>query len=165
MLKQTPKESKTFKRHMAQLDTGYYPEGFIQGLRRAMHNRDRKSLGWSTSKSFSGMSSDEVDTLTSRISSEKPVITPEQSAKGLAWLMSKWKTPRGQERKRNPFNVKQQQVLENFRRFRLIGFEDISGAMMALYVPIYRVESLAGNSFDYYAAAWQSGGNGPEIIG
>jgi hypothetical protein len=157
--------SKAFRRHMAQLDTGYYPEGFIQGLRKAMHSRDRKAQGWSTSKAFSGMTSDELDALLERIKAETPVITPEQSAKGLAWLLSKWKTPTGRERKTNPFTEGQQAILENFRRFRLIGFENISQAMMALYVPIYRVESLAGNSFDYYAAAWQSGGNGPEIIG
>jgi hypothetical protein len=165
MLKQTVKESKTFKRHMAQLDTGYYPEGFIQGLRKAMHNRDRKSLGWSTSKSFSGMTSEEIDALLDRISFESPVITPEQAAKGLAWLLDKWKTPKGRERKNNPFSSREISVLENFRRFRLVDFYNVSQAMMALYVPVYRVEAHDGSSFDYYAAAWQSGGNGPEIIG
>lgn len=157
------KGSKTFRRHMAQLDTGYYPEGYIQGLRRAMHNRDRKAMGWSTSKAFSGMTSEELDHLLERVYSETPIIFPDQAAKGLAWLMSKWKTPKGKERKHNPFGLREQKVLENFRRFRLVDFYNASTNLASFYVPVYRVESLAGNSFDYYAAAWQSGGNGPVI--
>jgi hypothetical protein len=165
MLQITPKQSKTFKRHMAQLNTGYYPEGFIQGLRKAMHNRDRKAMGWSTSKSFSGMNSEELDQLLERVYSEEPVIMPEQAAKGLAWLLDKWKTPTGKERKHNPFGAREINVLENFRRFRLVDFYDAGNGYMSFYVPVYRVESITGNSFDYYAAAWQSGGNGPTIIG
>jgi hypothetical protein len=157
--------SKTFKRHMAQLDTGYYPEGYINGLRKAMHNRARKAMGWSVGRSFSGMTGEELDELLERVYSEPPVIMPEQAAKGLKWLMNHWHTPTGRERKNNPFGLREQKVLESFRRFRLIDFYDISTGILPFYVPVYRVESLNGNSFDYYAAAWQSGGAGPAIIG
>jgi hypothetical protein len=156
--------SKTYDRHLTQLQTGYYPEGFINGLRKAMHNKARRINGRSTSKSFSGMSDDEIKSLVDYIHRYNPKIMPEQAAKGYEWLLSKWKTPKGAERKHNPFGFRETSVLENFKGFRLVDFKDISTTEMPFYVPVYEVESHDGNSFIYYAAAWQSGGNGPKII-
>lgn len=41
-------------------------------------------------------------------------ITDEQTAKDLNWLLNKWKTPRGTERKNNPFGYREEDILENF---------------------------------------------------
>ena len=153
--------TKTFDKHMKQLDTGYYPEGFISGLRKSMHSHALADVV--ASHKPKGMTYAEVETLKARIVEEQPVIMEPQVAKGLAYLMKCWKTPRGTVRKHNPFGEREQKILMNFRRFRLIGFRDISTNLVSFYVPIYEVESITGNTFDYYCAAWQSGGHGPVI--
>jgi hypothetical protein len=86
-------------------------------------------------------------------------LTPEQTAKGLAWLMNEWKTPTGKERVNNPFGYRETAILEDFKEFKLIGFYDCSryGAIFVpilysskCYTPLYRVIAKEGNSFEYY---------------
>lgn len=76
-------------------------------------------------------------------------ITPEQTVKGLDWLLDKYKTPRGVVRKHNPFNQKHIAILENFKKFELVGFEDVSRNYMMWFMPIYRVYSRHDRYFDY----------------
>ena len=78
-------------------------------------------------------------------------ITPEQTKKGLDWLMNKWKTPRGVVRKNNPFNRKQQAILENFDHFELVTFFDKGNGFRRWMMPLYRVYSKHGRSFSYVA--------------
>ncbi len=75
-------------------------------------------------------------------------ITDEQTAKGLTWLIDKWKTPRGIERKNNPFGYREQDILENFDRFELGGFYNASN-YRAFYVPLYDVFAKDGRHFEY----------------
>ena len=77
------------------------------------------------------------------------MITPEQTAKGLDWLMDKWKTPRGAVRKNNPFTPRQQSILENFDRFELVKLIDRGTRFVTWHVPVYRVVSKHGRYFDY----------------
>lgn len=76
-------------------------------------------------------------------------ITPEQTEKGLAWLMDKWKTPRGVVRKRNPFKQREQNILEHFDHFELGSFYDGGSWVRSYYYPIYRVYNKRGRYFDY----------------
>lgn len=78
-------------------------------------------------------------------------ITDEQTAKGLAWLFDKWKTPKGRVRKHNPFNQKQQAILSHFKEFRLVDFRDCGNWLVSWYLPVYRVISEHGRHFDYIA--------------
>ena len=78
-------------------------------------------------------------------------ITDEQTAKGLAWLLDKWKTPKGRVRKHNPFDQRQQAILKHFKEFKLIDFRDCSRGFYEWYLPVYRVISEHGRSFDYCA--------------
>ena len=69
-------------------------------------------------------------------------LTPKQTQKGLSWLMDQWKTPKGKERKHNPFGYREQYVLENFKEFRLIDFYDASN--------YYQVQLGIRNYYPYY---------------
>jgi hypothetical protein len=72
-------------------------------------------------------------------------LTKSQQEKGYKWLMNLWKTPRGIERKNNPFGWREQDVLDNFEEIRLI---DVYSDRGYYYVPYYRVESK-DSSFEY----------------
>ncbi len=77
-------------------------------------------------------------------------ITPEQSEKGLNWLLNQWKTPRGKERKNNPFGYREQEIIEDFERFELVDLIDNGNAYFSAFLPVYRVIDRAGNHFDYF---------------
>ena len=81
-------------------------------------------------------------------------LTKEQTEKGYNWLMSQWKTPKGKERKNNPFGYREQAVLEKFKEFRLIDFYDASNYYMTqlgikAYHPYYWVIAEDGSGFQY----------------
>lgn len=78
-------------------------------------------------------------------------LTPEQIQKGLDYLMNKWKTPRGVERKNNPFGAYEEDILANFNRIELIDFQDVSLVPdFKFHIPVYRVYSDTGEFFDYF---------------
>jgi len=92
-------------------------------------------------------------------------LTPEQTKKGLDWLMNQWKTPHGIERKNNPFGYREQNVLEKFKEFRLSDFFDTANVYaqqsgMHFYVPVYDVIGKDGSGFQYYVSS-----EGIKIIG
>lgn len=79
-------------------------------------------------------------------------ITPEQTNKGLRWLLDQWKTPNGKERKNNPFGERETTILGNFSHFQLIDFIDCGNAYFFAFLPVYRVVSLSGAFFDYFVS-------------
>ena len=83
------------------------------------------------------------------------MISPEQTAKGLSWLLNQWKTPRGIERKNNPFGAREISTLENFDHFELVDFYN-AGSWRPFYLPVYRVVGAAGYpDFEYYVNGGQ----------
>jgi|3_EtaG_2_1085321.scaffolds.fasta_scaffold122756_1 hypothetical protein len=70
---------------------------------------------------------------------EEYEITPEQTAKGLAYLLNQWRTPRGVERKHNPFGIREQDALNTFKSFTFDGFYDAGNGFVKWYMPIYTV--------------------------
>ena len=80
---------------------------------------------------------------------EEIKITPEQSEKGLNWLLNKLQTPTGKERKNNPFDYWQEQIIRNFESFTLCDFYNI-GNFVPFYVPVYTIYGNGGDSFSYY---------------
>ena len=81
-------------------------------------------------------------------------ITPEQSEKGLLWLKDKLETPKGRERKNNPFGYREEQIIRNFERFTLCDFMNI-GRFLPFYVPVYTIIGNGGQSFSYYVEGGQ----------
>ena len=80
---------------------------------------------------------------------EEPKITPEQSKKGLDWLLNKLQTPTGRERKNNPFGYFEEQIIRNFEGFTLCDFMNI-GCFMPFFVPVYTIYGNGGDHFSYY---------------
>lgn len=81
-------------------------------------------------------------------------VTRSQSAKGFAWLWNLWKTPRGVERKNNPFGYREEKILEewNLRADRAIfkGFFDAGNGWHSSYVPVYEYAGM-----EYYVLGGQ----------
>ncbi|MES2409186.1 MAG: hypothetical protein V4509_02685 [Patescibacteria group bacterium] len=73
-------------------------------------------------------------------------ITPDQNAKGIAWLRNQYKTPRGVERKNNPFGYREEDVINYFTHFTFDGLYDAGNYQMSYFVPIYTAhgEMLSG---------------------
>ena len=76
-------------------------------------------------------------------------LTPDQTKKGFDWLMNLYKTPRGVERKNNPFGYREQYVLDNFSHFELKDFYNAGNRYHDFYVPYYEVVSKDGRTFEY----------------
>ena len=82
---------------------------------------------------------------------EEPKITPEQSKKGLDWLLNKLQTPTGRERKNNPFGYFEEQIIRNFEEFTLTDFVNIARtSFYPFYVPVYTIYGNGGDHFSYY---------------
>jgi hypothetical protein len=77
-------------------------------------------------------------------------LSDEQTAKGYDFLIDQWKTPRGIERKNNPFGYREQNALENFSHFTLSDFYDAGNIHHSYYLPIYNVYTKDGYGFQYY---------------
>lgn len=82
--------------------------------------------------------------------SEGLTLSASQNAKGIAFLLGAWKTPRGIERKNNPFGYREQEILENFTHFTLTAFYNNSKyGGDASWLPLYECHSH-DRSFEYY---------------
>lgn len=80
-----------------------------------------------------------------------PELTPEQNKKGIDFLLNVWKTPRGIERKNNPFGYREQNTLENFSHFELAGFyNNAKYGQGSFYIPLYNCIGSDGSAFQYY---------------
>jgi hypothetical protein len=93
------------------------------------------------------------------------IVDKDLEKQGYDWLMDKWKTPKGKERKNNPFGNREQSVLEKFSHFELSEFRDSATPYaqqvnIHSYQPIWRVVSSNGNGFEYYMENGE-----PKIIG
>ena len=87
-------------------------------------------------------------------------ITPEQTQKDLDWLNDQRRTPRGVERKNNPFGTREDGVLNEFAYFTFDGLIDAGNQYHNWYAPLYSVHGRDGVSFQYVIK-----GGGIEIIG
>jgi hypothetical protein len=78
-------------------------------------------------------------------------LTPDQVEKGRAWLTNLWITPRGVERKNNPYGYRETSILRSFKTIRLADVVDTSfyRATRRFYVPVYEVVGK-DDSFMYY---------------
>lgn len=85
-----------------------------------------------------------------RIMDENDIeVTPEQSAKGFAWLWNQYKTPTGKERKNNPFGYREIEILENYKgeAFTFRGFYDAGNRYFKNLLPLYEIGGM-----EYYVS-------------
>jgi len=75
-------------------------------------------------------------------------LTQEQSEKGRRWLLDKWKSPTGKERKGNPYGYREQDIIDNFREIRLA--DTYPSRYGNYHHPLYRAYSTKGDTMDYY---------------
>jgi hypothetical protein len=81
-------------------------------------------------------------------------LSEEQVQKGKDWLMDQWKSPKGAERKNNPFGYREQDILDNFSTITFNGYYDAGNRYHSSYLPLYLV---SGNetTFEYYVSGGQ----------
>jgi hypothetical protein len=88
-------------------------------------------------------------------------VTDEQALKGFNWLYDQYKTPRGIERKNNPFGYREQEPIDSgLDYFTYDGHFDAGNSYVSWYTPIYTFYGKDGGSFQYYV-----GGGKINIIG
>lgn len=81
-------------------------------------------------------------------------VTDEQAQKGFDWLFNLYKTPRGIERKNNPFGIREMNMLDRgLGHFIYNGHFDAGNSYHSWYTPIYSFVDKEGFSFQYYMAA------------
>ena len=83
---------------------------------------------------------------------DNPVkLTQDQENKGILYLRNLYQTPKGAERKNNPFGYREIAILNNFTGFELAGTYDAGNYNNSYHVPLYNVCS-PDNCFQYYMA-------------
>lgn len=80
------------------------------------------------------------------------LLTPEQNQKGYDWIYNQYKTPRGIERKNNPFGYREQAVIDNFSHFTWSDIYDTGNSYHSWYAPVWTMYAKDGNSFSYYVS-------------
>ncbi len=83
------------------------------------------------------------------IKEEEYLLTNTHEAKGIAYLLDQWKTPKGVERKNNPFGAREEDVLATFKYFEFVELYNAGNMHFNVYTPIYNVIGENG-SFQYY---------------
>lgn len=127
--------SKTAKKYLAIIETGHIEENELIALKSFLNNPKNKEL---RQLIFDAMSEKEL------------TLSASQNQKGYDFLMNQWKTPRGIERKNNPFGYREQAILETFRDFTVKNWYDAGNVYMPYYLPLFSCNSKDGGSFEYY---------------
>ncbi len=101
-------------------------------------------------RSFMNKSKDNADLIFKLLDSHPLTLFETQIQKGYEFLLNLWKTPRGVERKNNPYGYREQEILNNFNTIELKSFYNAGNAYIDNYLPLYEVTSKDGHSFKYY---------------
>lgn len=126
--------SKTTQKYIDIVNSGSITESQIISMRSHM-NKDKEAAR----AIFSAWDAKELE------------LSADQIQKGFEFLMNAWKTPKGIERKNNPFGYREQKILENFRDITLPSLYDNSKyGQSPYYLPLYYCNSKDGNGFEYY---------------
>jgi hypothetical protein len=81
-------------------------------------------------------------------------VTASQAQKGFNWLFNLYKTPRGIQRKNNPFGYREEEALDaGLDYFTFDGFYDAGNQWVTWNTPIYTYYGKGeSGSFQYYVA-------------
>lgn len=148
--------NKTAQKHLDAIRAGAIERTNVIGLRKLINASERKAQGWSIGVTASAVNMQDLDAIESAIAEHMPRVTGELHDTGIALLNSK-----RYARQLARVGDKVHQVAQ----FRLARFDRL-GRFGVHSVPVYRAcDSAGGYLFTFRNIPWQSGGNGPEILG
>lgn len=142
--------SATYLRHLKAIKADAVTKTNVIGLRKALNHQAR--LDRRLSGNRCNVTPQEVQWLEEALERDQPRVVGELHDSGLKLLQSR------RYRKRLEAVA---DIIANLDCFRLIGFEMIDDLH---HVPVYRAIAKDGRKFKFRNVAWQSGGDGPEIL-
>lgn len=151
------KRSKTFVRHLRAIQSGTITKSNVIGLRKIFNAQWRRDNGYSVSVTAPAVTAEEVDALRRSIEQEQPCVAyGPLHASGVKLLRD--------QRYAKRWTEGQARIIANLTGFRLVGFIEHERGQ---FVPAYKVfAEIDGKfaGFRFYNVAWQSGGDGPQVI-
>ena len=151
--------NKWTKNKLAEIASGEISEGSIRVIRLRVSRALSRPFG----TPYTVITADEAAAILDAIETHKPRVSDAQAAKGAAWLRGAVFTPKGARRATefaSEFSARDCDIIgAEIREFRLVELRDLGINGWAKYFPVYRAfdPANAARSFDYLAAAWQSG--------
>lgn len=82
-------------------------------------------------------------------------LTAEQNQKAKKWLYNLGFTPKGAERKSNPYGMREEYIVKNFKEVNLLGYYDAGNMWRKYYIPLYEAVGKDGTSMEYYVSGGQ----------
>jgi hypothetical protein len=146
------KETKAYQAHLKALAEKVVTKTNIIGIRKLLNSTSRMSRGWPVSGNPQG-TPDQADALRILVRQQVPQVEGALVESGKELLRAK--------RYKKRWTAGQQQMIDNLEGFRLVDFVEIGNAH---WCPVYATIG-DGEAFKFYNIPWQSGGNGPEVIG
>ncbi len=140
-------------KHLKAIMAGEVTKSNVIGLRKAYNANARRERRLSTSRTCPKLSADELDAITIALRERQPTVTGELHESGLKLLQSRRYAKRLGD-------------MSGVEEFRLAGFDWIDDLHVC---PIYYAigkddRGFTGHILTFRNVAWQSGGNGPEIL-
>lgn len=137
--------------HMAALRSGMITKTNVIGMRKAINHAWRITHGWRGNHLKATPT--QVWALLDLLDTARPIVKGELHDSGLKLLQSKRYAKRLEDLH-----------VERVAYFRLIRF-DMIGDRGQYAVPVYQATREDGSDFFFRNVPWQSGGDGPEILG
>lgn len=144
----------TFQRHLTAIESDAVTKTTVIGMRKALNAQARIDRGYSVSRTSPNITAEELSTLEKALEQLEPRVSGDLNASGLKLLQDK--------RYRRRFTESQLAIINALDHFRLVGFYWHENYHCT---PLYRAVGMNGESFRFYNVAWQSGGDGPQILG
>ena len=127
--------SKAFKNLVAALESGY-----LESKKQQDH----------FFKVLNGRNEEAKEIVRTAFSKHSEIkLSDEQQKQGYKWLLNLWLTPSGKERKNNPFDYREQNIIDNFDYATLASWHCPVASYFAYYYPVYRIYDTEGNYFEY----------------
>ena len=145
----------TYQRHLAAINAGRIEKTNVIGLRKIFNAQARKDAGLSVSRTSPKITDGEAAALMDAIIAKLPRVVKDGELHfgGLKALLN----PRYTKRLRDVATI-----IASLDHFELAGFDQLN--RYGGNVPLYRAVARDGSHFTFRNVAWQSGGNGPEVI-
>lgn len=148
--------NKTAKKHLDAINSGMITKTNVVGIRKLLNSLWRQDRRYSTSCTSPKASFADAAEIVTAIYKMQPLVNFELAQSGLKLLRDKRHAKRLES---------VQSIIDRIEKFQLIDFQEFRTDSGALHYPIYRAIALNGDGFDFYNIPWQSGGNGPVILG
>jgi hypothetical protein len=152
---ETQKPSPSYERHLAAIKAGEITKTNIIGIRKLLNGANRRANGWTVGRCTPLGTLEQAYALVEAIREYKPKVAGELHETGLTLLRNKRYSKR--------WTHTQQWEIDQCIGFRLVDFESINRE--CYHIPVYQVMTPVKAGFTFYNIPWQSGGNGPEVIG